>query len=716
MKKKHPRPRNGARRESAEFTSSRPLRQPSVKERDALLALLSQERYAAAAATAQRMTEIFPDCEIGWKSLGTALHLLGRSADAIEPLKMAARLSPFDVGIQSDLGFIYQKLAKPLDAEASCRQALKIDPRKFEAHSNLGITLWSEGRLAEAEASHRSAVQIKPDSALALFNLGNTLRDLGKLEEAAASYRRALQVMPQFADAHCNLGLVLHFQGQLEDSEISYRRSLQIEPNNLYTINNLGNTLKNLGRLAEAEACYRQVLQMQPDFAEAHCHLGFVQRDLFQFDEAEASFRRALQLKPDYFDAHGALLFSANYRSHPAQALDDARRYGRLVTEKVAARYSTWKCVAQPERLRVGLVSGDLRQHPVSQFLEGVLANIDPSRIELFAYPTHGVEDRITARLKPRFAAWKPLHGLRDEAAARLIHSDGVHILIDLSGHTAHNRLAMFAWKPAPVQISWLGYLGTTGVAEMDYILGDHHTIPEGDAGNFTEAVWRLPETYCCFTPPDMEMPVNPLPALSTGHVTFGCFNNLTKIGDSVTALWARILHATPDSKLFLKAKQLAGMSAQNDIIRRFGKLGIDAARLILKGFVPHAEYLAPHHQVDIALDPFPYPGITTSAESLWMGVPVLTLAGSNFLSRQGAGLLTNIGLPEWIAADADDYVRRAVAHASDLPRLADLRRRLRQQALASPVFDAPRFARQFEAALQDLWEKRLATSADCMQ
>ena len=695
------------RRKSTGVISAKLLRIPSDKEKDALLALLTQERYAIAVAAAQRMTENFPHCDVAWKTLGRALQLLGRSEEALDSLQTAAILSPLDASIQSDLGFIYQKLGKPIEAESCCKRALRIDPHNFEAHSNLGITLLSQGRFAEAETSHRKATQIKPNSAQAVFNLGNTLRNLGKLKEAEASYRRALQIMPQFAEAHSNLGLVLYYLGRLKDAEGSYRLSLQIEPNDPYTLNNMGNLLKDLGRLVEAEECYRQALRIEPGFAEAYCHIGFIQRELFRFDEAEANFRRALQLKPDHFDAHGALLFSMNYNSHAAHLIEDARRYGHMLAEKVATRFTSWRCVEQPQRLRVGMVSGDLRQHPVGQFLESVLANISPVHIELFAYPTHTVEDDITARLKPRFAAWKPLLGLRDEAAARLIHDDAIHVLIDLSGHTAHNRLPMFAWKPAPIQISWLGYLGTTGVTEMDYVLGDSHTILMEDESNFTEAVWRLPETYICFTPPDAEIAVNRLPALSTGHVTFGSFNNLTKMNERVSALWARILQAVPDSKLFLKAKQLESAPARNDVIQRFSRLGIDADRLIMKGFVPRAEYLSPHHEVDIALDPFPYPGITTSVESLWMGVPVLTLAGKHFLSRQGVGLLTNVGLPDWIAADEDDYICRAVTQAGNLTQLADLRRRLRHQVLTSPVFDAPRFASHFEAALREMWRKR---------
>jgi predicted O-linked N-acetylglucosamine transferase (SPINDLY family) len=352
-------------------------------------------------------------------------------------------------------------------------------------------------------------------------------------------------------------------------------------------------------------------------------------------------------------------------------------------------------------------LSGDLRGHSVGYFLEGLVGNLDPDRMELLAYPTYNAADDLTARIRPRFAAWTPLAGLSDDIAARRIHADGAHVLIDLSGHTAHNRLPVFAWRPAPVQVTWLGYFATTGVAEMDYILADPHVAPPGEEDHFTEAVWRLPETYLCFTPPDAQLEVAPSPALSSGAVTFGCFNTLTKLNDAVVALWARVVRATPGSRLFLKTRQLNGPAMCEAVRRRFAAHGLAAERLILEGSSPRFELLKAYDRVDIALDPFPYPGGTTSVEGLWMGVPAITRRGDRFLSHVGESIAHNAGLADWIAADDDDYVARAVDKASDLGRLADLRAGLRQQVLAGPLFDAPRFARHFEAALWGMWEKK---------
>ena len=493
-----------------------------------------------------------------------------------------------------------------------------------------------------------------------------------------------------------------------KEAEASFRRALEIKPDYAEAHSNLGVTLREQGRLTEAEASYRRALEIKPDYAEAHSNLGNILLEQGRPTEAEASYRRALKIKPDYAEAHSNLLFALNYTDshHHAYRLEEAYRYGQMAAGKVGKRFAAWRCLPHPERLRVGLVSGDLRNHPVGYFLESVLAQVTSSRLELIAYPTDSKVDELTARIKPYFSAWKSLVGQSDEAAARLIHADGVHLLLDLSGHTEKNRLPIFAWKPAPVQASWLGYFATTGLAEMDFLLGDPYNTPAEEAGQFTETIWRLPESHLCFTPPDVALEVGPLPALSFSSITFGCFNKLTKMNDNVVALWAKVLQAVPHSRLLLKARQLNDLRVRDITRQRFAAAGITSDRLLLEGGSPRAEYLKAYNRVDIALDPFPYPGGTTSVEGLWMGVPVITRRGDRFLSHQGESIVNNAGLVDWIAANDDDYVAKAVLHATNLSGLAALRTTLRRQVLASPLCDAPRFARHMATALWGMWER----------
>ena len=571
------------------------------------------------------------------------------------------------------------------------------------------VALFNAGRHAELETRTRLLLERYPESGFAWKVLGAALQAQGK--DALAAMAKATNLLPNDAEAHSNLGAVLKELGRLDDAAASFRRALEIKPDYAEAHGNLGTVLQDFGHLDEAVLSYRRALALKPGLVEILGNLGNAQNELGQFDDAAASMRRALEIKPDSAIAHSNLLFAHNYKAdQPAEILlAEARHYGAMVARQ-ARPYTDWRNTPEPgRRLRTGLVSGDLRNHAVGFFLEGILAALASgaaASLELIAYSSDPRADELTARIRSVCHGWHPTAGLADESLARQIRDDGIDILIDLSGHTARNRLAMFAWKPAPVQLSWLGYFATTGVAQIDYLLADPHTLPASEECHFTETIWRLPETRLCFTPPALDIPVGPLPALNNGCITFGCFNHLAKMNDAVVALWSRILLAVPGSRLFLKTRQLADAGVRDATLARFAAHGIDAARLTLEGPTPRADYLAAYQRVDLALDPFPYPGGTTSVEGLWMGVPMVSLALQRFLSRQGVGILMNAGLPDWIATDSEDYVARAIAHANDIPRLAALRCGLRQTVLASPLFDAPRFAGHFEAALRAMWSR----------
>ncbi len=699
----------------------------------------------------QEATRVAPDIAETHANLGQALKQLGRPEEALASYREAARLQPQNPWCHFNLGVVLQMAGRHEDAMASYREALRLGPRLSRAHNNLGRLLQKAGRADEASACFRRAIEVDPGYFEAHFNLGKALLAAGETEDAASAFAEAaelphddyraindlgLQLLklgrpresaiaferlaamkPDNWEAHCNLGSALGRLGAPSEAVASFERAIELRPDSAEAHCNLGVALKNLGRYDEAVASLRKAAEINPEFVDAHNNLGLVLKHVGRLEEAVDCFSRVLGLQPDHHEAHSNMLFTLNLLPGftAADMLKQARRYGKAVTAGIAP-YDDWLVQPAPDkRLRLGLVSGDLRNHPVGFFLEGVLSALNPAEVELYAYASSHHEDELTARIKPRFARWRRVVGMSDEAMARRIRDDAVDILIDLSGHTGYNRLPVFARKPAPVQASWLGYFATTGLAQMDYFLCDPRVVPTGEAKYFSESVWRLPEIYYCFTPPDVAVEPGPLPALVNGHVTFGCFNNLSKMNDAVVRAWAQVLLAVPGAKLMLKAPELNDPAQQRSVRARFAEHGIEAASLELEGSSPRAEYLAAYRKVDIALDPFPYPGGTTSVEGLWMGVPVLTLKGDRFIGHQGETILHNAGLADWIAQDLDDYVARSAVFAGDPGALAELRNGLRAQLLASPVCNAPRFARHFEGALRGMWRKWCGTAGKTM-
>jgi predicted O-linked N-acetylglucosamine transferase (SPINDLY family) len=635
----------------------------------------------------------------------------GQPDDPLASYRRALEVNPRDVEALINLGNELRNRGQIDAAMASYRSALEINPNAATAHYNLAVVLREIGRLDDAITHYGQALKIDPAFTEAHLNIGNAFGELGRLEDALTSYRRASELRSSYADAHYNMANVLARLGRPAEAEASYRRTIELRPDAAEVHSNLGNTLQDLGRFDDAALSYWRAVEIDDDYAEAHFNLGSALQNLGQIDAAMAGYHRALEINPELGAAQSNLLFIHNYIAdqRPEVLLAEARRFGEWAAKR-ARTYTVWDNVPEPDRcLRVGLVSGDLRDHPVGHFSDGVLASLSQGaggRIALFGYPSHVCADAVADRIKASCEGWCPLVGVSDEAAAQHIRDDGIDILIDLSGHTAYNRLGLFAWKPAPVQATWLGYFATTGVEAIDYLIADLWSLPESEEQNFTEEISRLPETRLCFTAPNVKAEVTLLPALSAGYVTFGSFNHISKINNDVIAVWARVLATVPGSRLLLKAKQITEASVRQQVIQRFAAQGVDTERLILEGPGSRAEYLASFPRVDIVLDTFPYPGGTTTVEALWMGIPVLTMAGDRFLSRQGVGLLMNAGLREWVATGPEDYVNRAALLAGDLPALAELRHGLREQVLKSPIFDTRRFAAHFEIALREMWRR----------
>ncbi len=675
--------------------------------------LLQDGQNEAARNILEKGISFFPDSADLHYFLGNLFVSEKDTAKAIAYYQKVLSIHPDNAGVLVLLGDIFKERGDLNQAVDCYRKALLLKPENIEAHNNLGATFQKLGNLEEAMACYGKVLALQPDSDTVNNNLGVVYREMGRLDDAAACFHKALSINPCYALAHSNLGIVLHAQGKLDAAVESYRKALSINPDYAEAHNNLASALRAQGKLGDAIEHFQKAISIKPHYAKAHSNLGLALSEQGRLVVSIESFRQAISLSlGDAAAVHSQLLYVLNFISActPAQYLAEARLYGNKVMAQ-AKPYMHWTVHPTghaPQPLRVGLVSGDFHNHPVGFFLESILGHMNPARIELVAYPTKWEEDDLTARIKPRFAAWHSIANLNEETAARQIHADGIHILIDLAGHTAHNRLPVFAWKPAPVQATWLGYWASTGVPAIDYLLADPISVPESHRTHFTETVWYLPDTRLCFTPPEKtgsKLAISPPPALQKGYLTFGCFQNLTKVNDDVLALWGRIFDALPRARLRLQTKQLCYLGEREHLLQRLASVGIAPERVTLEGPIPREDYLAAHAEVDIILDTFPYPGGTTTCEALWMGVPTVTLAGDTLLGRQGASLLTCVGLEEWIANNKEEYVALAVGHAADVNRLAQLRAGLRQKALASPLFDAPRFSRNLEDALLGMWQ-----------
>ena len=594
-------------------------------------------------------------------------------------------------------------------AEQLYRQVLATDAANIDALVELAAVCDSLGRLDEAAAALERAAQLHPDLTDAHHRLALVLIKQRRLPEAEAALRRVLDLVPDAAGALLNLGLLLDMQDKPDEAIDCCRRCLELKPRSAQAHLNLGSLLDKQVRFDEAADCYRLAIEHQPELAAAHFKLGLVQLRLGMGDDAVASLRKARQYDRGSATIHSSLLHAIQYQPDVtcSELLQEHRQFDEQHARALRASWRPHGNTRIPNRkLRVGFVSADLRFHPVGHFLARVLENFDPQQIETICYSEPPRGDAVTDRLKSAANQWRDVRGLTDEDLADRIRADSVDILFDLAGHTGDNRLLAFARKPAPIQMTWMGYVGTTGLQAIDYLLADRHEVPAGAERWITERVLRLPDGYLCYEPPAHAPDVSPLPARAHGYVTFGSYNSLAKITPQVVETWARILERVAGSRLALKYLGLEAASARRRLTELFAARGIASDRLDLLAASPHGELLRQYQQTDLALDPFPYSGGLTTCEALWMGVPVVTSPGETFAGRHALSHLSNVGLTDTIARDLDDYVELAVGLASDLPRLAALRATLRARMAASPLCDGPRFARHLTSELREAWRR----------
>ena len=594
----------------------------------------------------------------------------------------------------------------PREACEQYRRAVHAAPGYAKAHLNLGIGLQAMGDAEGALQSYEAALALDPEDAYANYNLGNLLYARGELARAERLLRSALERKPEFPEAQVALSNVHESRGNLPAALTALELALRLRPDWAGALFNYAVVLRKLGRLTDAEAALRQAIAVDPRSVPAYALLGNVLRGQARLPEAIEVLGTARKLDPDRFDIESTELFTLTCSEGISNEALFARHkdFGARLEGAVARRFEPFGNSRDPERrLRIGYVSGDFYFHPVALFAIPLLERHDRSVCEVYCYPAGAATDEVTGQLRSRADVWRDAASMSDASLAETINRDGIDILVDLSGHSGVSRLAVFAQQPAPVQVTWLGYLSTTGMTRIRYRFCDRHTDPPGMTDRFhTETLVRLPESQWCYRPVVSIDCSDEPPVGRNGFITFGSFNDVSKVSPSVRGLWAETLTRLPDSRIFF-----AGVPqgpARDGLIRDFERAGIAAGRITIAPRVGIAEYFRSFNDVDIALDTAPYSGGTTTCDALWMGVPVITVPGTRSVSRSAAGILSTVGLPGWIASTPEHYVRLAVEFARDEPALAKLRKSLRRMMRESPIMDETGFARGVEAAYRDMW------------
>ncbi|HTU93630.1 MAG TPA: tetratricopeptide repeat protein [Gemmataceae bacterium] len=675
-----------------------------------------------------------------FSNLGLVYQAQGRLDEAAASFHQAVRLGPRFAGAHSNLGTVLSQQGRLKEATEAFRQAVQLEPEKSLFHFNLGNTLLKQGQHREAVRCYRLALERRRDYPEAYNNLGSAFLYLDELAEAEQNFREALRLRPRFADACNNLGLTCMRQGRLEEARQAFEQAVLAQPDFVQAHHNLGKTFFELRRLEEALQHYQRALRLQADFAEAHQSMGHLLWKVGRTDEAISAYREALRLKPSFADGHCGLGLALMEQGRLVEAQEAFRQALRLqpdfatahsnlllaltydpdVEPRVrfaehchwGARHGHTSHVLPPpsndrdshRRLRIGYVSPDFRTHVVSRFIAPILRHHDRSQFQVYCYAEVRGADVTTGKMREWADVWRSTCGRNDSQIAEMIRGDGIDILIELAGHTGGNRLGAFAYRPAPVQVTYLGYPNTTGLTAIQYRLTDAIADPPGESGGHTEELVRLDGSFCCWEPPEDVPEVAPRKTKGTPLV-FGSLHNPAKLNDRVLELWARILQAIPDSRLLLFRHSMTG-STRERIRRRLTERGVDDSRIDCRNalLTSASSHLSIYEEIDVLLDTFPWGGHATACEALWMGVPVLTLRGSTHAGRLATSILTAVGLTEWISSTVDGYLSLAVERTKDRAQLSVLRSGLRSRMGKSRLCDGKAFTLSLEMTCRQLW------------
>ncbi|PZU93159.1 MAG: hypothetical protein DCE90_17060 [Pseudanabaena sp.] len=671
-----------------------------------------QEMLVAAADYYRQAIALMPDFAQAFTNYGNVLRALRDLDGAITQHQRAIQLQPNHAEAYYNLANALQEQGHFEEAKNAYQRALKLNPQLRAAYFNLANLLEKSGDQIAVIATWHQVWRQLPDDQDVVSKLAIALQSNGRIKDAIAVLQDFLKSHPDSAEIYCNIGSLYSDQEDNQAAIAHLQKAIQLQPDLAIAHSNLGYTLIKVSRCTKAIEHLQQAIAIAPKLANSYLNLGYVLMNCGRAEEAIASFREALSIEPDYHPAHSNLLYALNYPSDidPEAIAKEHFDWGKQMINPHPPTHSpiegeglvnaiSNRTKNPTSRLRIGYFSPDFRDHSVAYFIEPILRNHNRTEVEVFAYANVNQADAVTRRLRTLVEHWRDVYHLDDNQLCEQMQTDQLDILVDLAGHTGQNRLPVFARKPAPVQITYIGYPNTTGLAAMDYRLTDAIADPIGSDRYYTERLIRLPNCFLCYQPLANLPPVNTLPATKLDSITFGCCNNLSKLTPQVIALWCEILQAVPRSRMILKVRWFDDASIRDRYFQIFASHDIDLERIELIGLVADPiAHLAFYNKIDIALDPFPYNGTTTTCEALVMGVPTLTLTGATHASRVGHSLLKTIGLEKWVATSTEEYVHKAITFANDWGYLAQLRSQLRQQVLNSPLCDAIAHTKNLES------------------
>ena len=678
------------------------LSDPIEKEIKFILELFHSNKLSEANKEIDKQLIKYPKSSILFNILGAVLSEQNKFTDAVENYKKAIKINSNYFKAYNNLGACFYKFGKISDAIQNYKKAIEIEPNLAGAHNNLGVAFKELGEQEKSKAYYQKAIEIEPNHADAHNNLGVVFKELGEQEHSMACYQTAIEIEPNHADAHNNLGAEFKELKDYKKSIYHYEKNISIKPKSPIAYSNLGNVYKALGEYEKAVSWHQKAIQINPQYSDAYYNLGQLFEKFNEFDKAANSYQKAIEFQPDHSDANTNFLFNACWSNEDIDYLKFAKKYYKSIKKYEDEELETIKNTSE-KILKIGFISGDFRNHSVAFFLLNTLENLKKKEVKLFAYSNNAAEDKVTKFIQQFFDKWTSVVHKTDKDLINLIRKDNIDILFDLSGHTGNNRLAVFKNRCAPTQVSWCGWLASTGVKEIDYIIGDQYATPLKDQSKFTEKIYQLKKIWQCFSILDLNSQSLNIKENNKENIIFGSFVNNAKISENVIKTWSKILNKVPDSKLFLKCTSFDNLTAKNNFLKRLNNK-ISEDRLIIEGKSSKSDYLNSYNKIDIALDTFPTNGATTSFEASYMGVPILTkVIEGNFWFRCGESINKNLGMNDWIAKNEEDYIEKAVKFSSNKKNLILMKPELRNSALKSPLFDSTNFSEDFYEMLVDI-------------